>query len=85
MKSLLAQSVNALINKDMASAKTLYKEYITQKSRAVLEKVEEEKLQKDMVEGHCDCCGEPATTTRAILNSKKWECGKCDCKKFDKE
>jgi len=82
MKSLLAQSVNALINKDMASAKTLYKEYITQKSRAVLEEVEKEKLEKDMVHGHCDGCGESSTTSESVLTSKKWVCGHCDAKKF---
>jgi formylmethanofuran dehydrogenase subunit E len=69
----------------MESAKSFHKEYINQKSKAVFEKVEEDKMADDMVKGHCDGCGEPVSTTRAILNSGKWECGHCGSKVFDKD
>jgi ribosomal protein L37AE/L43A len=79
MKSLLEKSVHALISGDAAAAKAFFKEYATAKSRAILE--EKMKADSDVVKGHCEDCGEDATTTRAIKTSGKWTCGNCGGKK----
>jgi formylmethanofuran dehydrogenase subunit E len=77
MKDLLKQTVQACINEDMVAARSFYAQYFELKSKSILEGTNK------LVKGHCDACDEPSTTSQAILDSGKWECGKCEAKKFD--
>jgi ribosomal protein L37AE/L43A len=78
MKDLLKQAVQSLINGDLDAAKTYHSQYVQSKSKAILEK-----LEGNLVQGHCDSCGESATTSKGSVVSGKWECGHCGGKKFD--
>ena len=82
MKDLLRQAVQALINEDIKTARELYAQYFSEKSKFILEDMNKND-NKDIVHGHCGGCGEDSTTTQKILDAKKWQCGKCDSKTFE--
>ncbi len=77
MKDLLKQAVEACINEDMELARSLYAQYFTKKSKHLLAEASE------LVNGSCDSCGEEYSTSKKIVDSGKWACGKCGSTKFD--
>lgn len=79
MKDLLKQAVNAIINEDPAAARVFYAQYFQAKSKAMMED-----FTKGYVHGHCDDCGQAATTKQNILDDKKWHCGNCESSSFAK-
>jgi hypothetical protein len=79
MKQLLQKAVNALVNEDTTAARKYYAQYFTLKSKAIL--AEKENLDKGLVEGHCDACGDDYTTSAKSVAEKTWQC-KCGGKKF---
>lgn len=79
MKSLLEKTVNSLVENDLDSAKTFFSQYIKAKSVSLLR---EEQLEKGLVKGHCDNCGEEAVVNQRVANSGRWECPHCESKSF---
>lgn len=82
MKNFLEQFVYSLVNNDLEAAKSFHSQYIEAKAKSVME---DAKLDKDLVKGHCDDCGEEVTTTDSIVNKGKWTCPKCGSKHFEKD
>lgn len=79
MKEHLSNSIKALINGNTEEAKQHFSVYIKQKTKSMLEDME-----PGLVEGHCDDCGEEATTSRKSVADKKWTCPKCGGHEFVK-
>lgn len=81
----LEKFIFELAQGNLEEAKKAHSLYANAKAKAIMEDAgKEEELEPALVKGHCDSCGEEATTNKNILAGKRWECGKCGGKTFTK-